>query len=152
MAGTEMAQYTDAEGEIVFYAKHLESIPFLTDEAMQAAMVARVFAAPSLEEAMQVTAESDGFAEYSGIPLIVHGAGLRPSNIDGKKGIFAVVDCEVKETKEPVVITTGATHPLAIIARAMAEGKLPLEVKPYEAVPTVKGRSGQLFLLTADGF
>lgn len=152
MTTLELTSYTDTDGEIVKYPKALAAIPFLTDDLMQASQVARVFSAATIEEAMQPQEKTDSLADYAGEVLIIHGCGLRPSNIDGRKGIFAIIDAEVAESGKTTVITTGAMQPMAVIARAMQDGKLPLTCRAYEAAPSVKGQNGQLFLHVPEAF
>lgn len=144
--------YEDRDGTVVKYAPQLAFIPFLDDDSMQQMQFERIFAAESLEAALEPQEKTDSLAEYTGEILTINSAGLRPSNIDGRRGVFAIINATVDKTGEVTLITTGATQPLAVIARAYRDKKMPLTVRAYEAPPAVKGQNGQLFLVTPEAF
>lgn len=143
---TEIAEVVLDSGEVVSYDLRLASIPFLSNDDMERFTLAKVFGAADLSSAMDTGGDAEKLSDYSGETITVNGAGLRPSNIDGRTGgVFVIIDATTKDGKS-VIITTGATQPMAVIARAMSEGKLPLSAKIYEAPPAKKGQNGQLFL------
>jgi hypothetical protein len=150
--GAELVEVTTDSGEMVSYDLRLASIPFLSNEDMEQFTIAKVFNATSLATAMDTGGDAEKLSDYAGKTITIHGAGLRPSSVDGRSGgVFAVIDAEV-EGGSHVIITTGATQPLAVIARAYSEKSIPVRVKVYEATPSKKGQNGQLFFIDPDRF
>ena len=141
-----------ADGEIVEYSPRLKSLPLMTDELMEEMQIERAFNAPSLEAAMTGPSSAAKLADFDGQIVLIHSAYLRPSSVDERTGVFAIIDLECPKLKRREVVTCGSPNVLAIIARAAADKKLPLEAKVFQAPPTVKGRSGQYFLVGRDHF
>ena len=141
-----------ADGEIIEVDERLLSIPFLTDEAMQAASIDQAFDAPDLAAAMRGPSEGLGLDEFSGHEITIHSAGLRPSYASEKVGVFAIMRITDEKTGEQHVVTCGSVTVLAVLARAYKDGKVPFLAKALQAAPTIKGRSGQLFLTDPDRF
>jgi hypothetical protein len=139
-------------GELVEYNPLFNSIPVLTDEAMEEMSIVRVFNAPSLEEAMEPPGEADNFEMYAGKTITIHFAGLRPSTAPGNKGVFCIIDAEIGENGDRVIITCGSVRVMAVLARAYKENKIPLRTKVLMAEATSKGKHGAYYLIDPERF
>jgi len=143
---------TTSDGEIVAYDDRLKSIPFLNDEQMQELSITSVFTAPSLEDAMDVPGEGHKFEEFAGEIILIHFAGLRPSETNARAGVFALIDATIEATQERVIISNGSPRVLAVLARAYSEDKMPLRAKVMMGEPSKKGRHAPYYLIDANRF
>jgi hypothetical protein len=83
---------------------------------------------------------SNGLAQYKDKVITVHGVKRMPSDQPGPFAWYLVLDAEDNVTRERVVISTGATGPMAQLVKAFHLNAFPLQVIPRVAErPTASG-------------
>jgi hypothetical protein len=139
------ANIVQATGEIVPFAEVIAKLPELTDDEITRMTFERVAAAPALEDAMKAPGESESLGDFEGHLVKVHAAWKRESEIkESAIGWYVVLDLEDGHGTRRVV-SSGSPQPMAIVARAVAENKLPLEGRVVLGRKK-EGRSAPVFL------
>lgn len=134
-----------ATGEIQPLPDLLNSLPELTDDEIMRLTFERAAAAPTLEDAMRSPEDSESLSELEGHLVKIHAAWRRQSDIaESRIGWYVVLDLEDGLGKRRVV-SSGSPQPMAVVARAVVEDKLPLEGRVVlgKAKP---GRNAPVFL------
>jgi hypothetical protein len=139
------ASIVQATGELMPFTEALEKLPELTDDEITRMTFERVAAAPALEDAMKAPGESESLGDFEGHLVKIHAAWKRESEIkESAIGWYVVLDLEDGLGTRRVV-SSGSPQPMAVVARAVAEDKLPLEGRVVLGRKK-EGRSAPVFL------
>lgn len=125
------------------------ALPAIEDgEQAQRAIVERIMLAESIDDVWQ-DSTTTATRDLVGRPIRVYNARLMRSNIEGTRGVYMLLDVELLDTKERLVVNTGAPNIMAIIFRRMQLDGLPVECEVIEVGRAKPGLNPPLGLRAA---
>jgi hypothetical protein len=104
--------------------KELKS--YADPELVSRAIVERIMSADTFEEAFQAQ-DVPAWRDYLDVPMRVHRFHLNPSSFEGSSSVYAVVDVERLDGKDPAgvfTVTCGGRNVLAQLVKALEKGWL----------------------------
>ena len=151
-APTDKIEAILSGGEVVRYDAWLEPLPWSADEDdASAAIVAAILAAPNIDQLLTPTTTA-GLGDYVGKLLTIHDVRLRPSDMEGGTGAYAVLDITVEGSSDHVVATTGARNVLAQLVRAWQLDAFPFSCRITETQSKRNPARTVQWLVTTDAF
>lgn len=117
----------------------------------QARIVGQLLTAETVEQLL-TPAGGTGLDELVGRPIVIHDARKTPSDKPDGCGWWLLLDVEDSSTGKRMIVDSGATNVVAIVAKAYSAGWLPLACK---LVVTASNRDPSRHihqLVTADAF
>lgn len=121
-------------GEKVAVPEAFFFVPELNEDEQLRLTFERAIMAENLEAAMRDPEPADKFDELVGKRVKVHAGWWMRSFIPGtRRPFFGVYDIETEDGNR-AVFTCGSVHPLAVLARAIKDDRVPFECRVVEGV------------------
>jgi hypothetical protein len=158
MGKSEVIKYEDVAvvdpvtGELATVKGWAAVVPRADPDQFIDQVVAEYLAAETLDDLLVEPAGTAGMRDYVGKVITIHDARWSPSAHKRGPGCFYTVDITVGESKEHLVVTTGATNVVAMIAKAYAAGWLPFTARVVEVASASNPENKIQYLVKFDGF
>jgi len=158
MTTKEVTPFKDIEvldpdsGEIKLVQGWAAIVPRSDERAFLEQIVAGYFSATSLEDLLKIPEGTEGLKDFVGKVVTFHDARWSPSAFKMGPGCFYILDISVPDRTEHVVVTTGATNVMAIIAKAHVEGWLPFSARVVEVASNTNPENKIQYLVGIETF
>lgn len=120
-------------------------LPEVSAEDMSEAIMARILSSDSLEDIFREDG-STATRDLVGVPLEVRDCVVRESSLEGKQGVYMLLDAYRLDEGVPVLVNTGSPKVMAQVMRCKQRGFLPIQVQVVEVAAAKPGQSAPLGL------
>ena len=127
-------------------------MPWASTEGAQEDIVARMLAAPTLEEGTSSPDKLAPLGDYVGKVLTIHDAVARPGTLEDAWGAYLSLDITVQGSEAHTVVNTSSLEVCAAVWRAIMESRLPLTGQVVLKGAPVKGRNQPIGFMVESPF
>jgi hypothetical protein len=158
MASKEVTPLADVQvidattGEIKLVKGWAAAVPQADEDAFLQQIVEGYLSAQSLDDLLKIPEGTEGLKDFVGKVVTFHDARWSPSAFKKGPGCFYILDISTPDRTEHLLVTTGATNVMAIIAKAHMAGWLPFSARVVEVASGSNPENKIQYLVNVEAF